>query len=262
MLAAATPMAIQMLIVVLGLTSLWLGIAAVATVRAGVWPLPERPAAPAPWHPYAVLGLFVLGMLLIPALLQSWWEVGPGPSLLKIQIQVLSGLSVLPLAPLVLWTPRLRPEDFGLHRDGWQLDLQAGVWGFLLALVPVYLSELPVSLWRTPHTLLEVLGPHPTREVIAWAVLSAVVVAPLFEELLFRVVLQGLLARQSPVAGIICTALVFALVHGWADAVPLFPLALILGYVYHRRHSYLAVVTIHALFNGLNLSLALASPEL
>jgi membrane protease YdiL (CAAX protease family) len=30
---------------------------------------------------------------------------------------------------------------------------------------------------------------------------------------------------------------------------PLLPLALVLGYVYDRRHSYLAVVVLHALFN-------------
>jgi len=38
---------------------------------------------------------------------------------------------------------------------------------------------------------------------------------------------------------------------------PLVPLALILGYVYYRRHSYLSVVLLHALFNGANLWLAL-----
>ena len=34
------------------------------------------------------------------------------------------------------------------------------------------------------------------------------------------------------------------------------PLALILGYVYYRRQSYLAVVVLHALFNGTMVTLS------
>jgi membrane protease YdiL (CAAX protease family) len=81
--------------------------------------------------------------------------------------------------------------------------------------------------------------------------LAVAVVAPLSEELLFRVVLQGWLTeRISATVAVPVVAIVFAAVHGWRDGLALLPLALILGYVFARRRSYLAVVTTHALFNS------------
>jgi membrane protease YdiL (CAAX protease family) len=93
--------------------------------------------------------------------------------------------------------------------------------------------------------------------------LAAVVLAPLAEELMFRVVIQGWLeSREKPAAAITTTALLFSVIHGLPDAIGLFPLALILGYVYRRTHSYLAVVVLHGLFNAFNLSMVLlARPE-
>ena len=41
-----------------------------------------------------------------------------------------------------------------------------------------------------------------------------------------------------------------------------FPLALVLGYVFHRRHSFLAVVVLHAIFNAMNLIIALLKIKL
>jgi membrane protease YdiL (CAAX protease family) len=50
--------------------------------------------------------------------------------------------------------------------------------------------------------------------------------------------------------------MIFSVVHGVPDCFPLFPLALILGFVYHRTRSFLAVVVLHALFNATNLTLS------
>jgi membrane protease YdiL (CAAX protease family) len=50
---------------------------------------------------------------------------------------------------------------------------------------------------------------------------------------------------------------VFAGVHGLHDALPLLPLALVLGALYHLRRSYVAIVTAHACFNAAFLVLAL-----
>jgi membrane protease YdiL (CAAX protease family) len=79
--------------------------------------------------------------------------------------------------------------------------------------------------------------------------------------LLYRVVIQGWLeSRITPRAAIIFVSILFAAIHsesGRPDALPILPLALILGYVYHRRHSLLAAFTLHATFNAANLALAL-----
>ena len=88
--------------------------------------------------------------------------------------------------------------------------------------------------------------------------MTVIVLAPAAEELIYRVAIQGSLVRwMSPNRAMLVVALLFSSVHGWPDMLALFPLALILGYVYHQRHSFLAVVVLHALFNAMNLFNAL-----
>jgi membrane protease YdiL (CAAX protease family) len=104
---------------------------------------------------------------------------------------------------------------------------------------------------------LKILDSDSGHEILAWIALSVVIVAPLAEELLYRVLLQGWTqAHITPWKAIVFSATIFSLAHQEHDWLPLFPLALILGYVYHRTHSYLAVVVLHALFNATNLTLA------
>ena len=75
-------------------------------------------------------------------------------------------------------------------------------------------------------------------------------------------ILQGWLqSRIEPAWAIFAVAVLFAFVHGWPDSLPLIPLSLILGYVYYRRHSYLAVVMLHLLFNATNLALAVLTQQ-
>jgi membrane protease YdiL (CAAX protease family) len=84
------------------------------------------------------------------------------------------------------------------------------------------------------------------------------VLAPLVEELIYRVVLQTWLQKIAPPReALIAVAIIFAAVHRLPDALPLLPLALILGYVYQQRRSFLTIVLIHMLFNAVNLILAL-----
>ena len=61
------------------------------------------------------------------------------------------------------------------------------------------------------------------------------------------------------VASIAISSVAFVMVHGFPDMLALLPLAVVFGYVYERTHSYLAVVAMHATFNGVNLGLALLS---
>ncbi len=78
--------------------------------------------------------------------------------------------------------------------------------------------------------------------------LCAVILAPLYEELLFRVVLQGWLTSVvDPRYAIPIVALIFGAIHGLPDGIALLPLAGVLGYVFYRRHSYVSVLVIHGL---------------
>jgi membrane protease YdiL (CAAX protease family) len=107
------------------------------------------------------------------------------------------------------------------------------------------------------HPFLKLLAAANPWETVGVA-FAAVVAAPLLEELLFRVLFQGLLeSLVRPRLAILLPALMFSAVHGSSDAIPLFPLSLVLGVLYHKRRSYIAVITAHAMFNATFLVLAL-----
>jgi membrane protease YdiL (CAAX protease family) len=141
----------------------------------------------------------------------------------------------------------------GLH---WQVML--GWLGFLASLWPTVILLILGSPWRseeTQHILLQALRGPSGGELLPWIIVSAVLSAPLTEELLFRVTLQGWLSERLPgPVAIGLTAVVFALVHGWRDALPLIPLSLILGYLFYQTRSYWACVTAHAVFNMANIA--------
>jgi membrane protease YdiL (CAAX protease family) len=149
-------------------------------------------------------------------------------------------------------------------------DAALGVAGFLAAWLPVVgVSALVEWLgWRAEgarHPFLRILEASPGIAAVLAIGIAVVLLAPLTEELLYRVILQGWLeSRMSPRAALVFVALIFSIVHsqdGRPDALPLLPLALVLGYVYQRRHSYPAVVVLHGLFNAVNLALAVAHQE-
>ncbi len=157
---------------------------------------------------------------------------------------------------------RFRKNDlarFGMDLADWRGQVALGLGGFLAAWAPVLLVLFATRPLRTDdrqHPLLRLLKEDPSGGTLVLAVLAAVLVAPLVEELLFRVVVQGALTQRIPPRGaILFTALLFAAVHGFPDSLGLIPLALVLGYIYYQRHSYLAAVTTHAAFNGVMLLL-------
>jgi membrane protease YdiL (CAAX protease family) len=151
----------------------------------------------------------------------------------------------------------------GISGVNWRGQIRDGAIGFVASLLPVY-----VVLWLTQslrtkdlqHSFLQILQAEPGWSATATIALAVIVIAPLSEELLFRVVLQGWLQRWThPGIAIALVAVLFAWVHRFPDSLALIPLAAVLGYVYYRRHSFLAVVVIHALFNAMNLLQALTS---
>ena len=96
---------------------------------------------------------------------------------------------------------------------------------------------------------------------VVWTLAKIVaIVAPLMEELLFRVILQGWLNDTCGLRiALPVTSLLFAFMHGWRDGIALLPLSFLLGLLYASRQRYLAVVAAHGLFNSANLVLAMLS---
>jgi len=262
---------VEVLTVLLGVSSLILWWRLVQQLRAGEWPLEYRPRAPVSWSPPLAVWALALAFLIAPVAGTALAGISGDAAdqvaandLSVMLARILTQTIQLVLVPLVLIAfSRCRWADFGLHREGWREDLRAGIWGFLISLLPVYtVAYLLIPVRKdSPHQVVEFLAAHPGPTGILLAGATAVVLAPLVEELLFRVILQGTLEKRLRFPWpILVVALAFVAVHAVVDVLPLIPLALVLGYVYARRRSYLAVVVLHALFNGLSLLLAILTP--
>jgi hypothetical protein len=101
-------------------------------------------------------------------------------------------------------------------------------------------------------------------------VLAIVLIAPVAEEIFFRgVVVNAWLREYGPRVAIIGSAGLFSVIHtdtssvnaligSIANVLPIFGLGLALAAVYLRTGSLLAPIALHAMFNGLSVSLALA----
>jgi membrane protease YdiL (CAAX protease family) len=90
------------------------------------------------------------------------------------------------------------------------------------------------------------------------AIFSAVVAAPISEELVFRGLLQRIFQdlTRRPAAAIVLTSLAFALVHQpWQLWPAVFVLSLFLGLAYFRTGNLLVPILAHALFNAVQLTL-------
>ena len=245
-------------------TGLWINLLRQGFRSGWSWPL--QPRRDVPWRLWEAVATIVIVLICVGAVLQPSATAKPAVTvpetsvyqLRDVQYIALSQVAQLVLIPLILaiWCP-CRWEDFGLRRHGWATDLQFALWGVLLAQLPIQLAAYPLQSLRAenPHELLELLKQSGHDwQTLTWVLLEVVVLAPLVEELLFRVLLQGSLEREIPaVWAVVLTAIAFAGIHKWVDWLPLFPLALIMGYVYYRRRSYVANVVLHGIFNAINL---------
>lgn len=139
-----------------------------------------------------------------------------------------------------------------LHDSARAVVSVLAVWPVCFGLLWLMARFIP----HEPHDLLramEALAP-PWRVL---AVFSAVVLAPLSEEVFFRGILQSLLRKHTrrPWTAILISSAVFALVHFTVptSVVPLFALAVVLGYNYERTGRLFAPLLIHGVFNALNI---------
>lgn len=133
-------------------------------------------------------------------------------------------------------------------------DLISALWATPLMLTGAAILRISLSPWIKPedsHPILKMLSFDSPWINIVLLLFTAAIVAPLFEELLFRVILQGWLTRLlGRNWSIPLVAIAFAAVHGWPDAVPLLLVGFMLGILFDRRRSWLSVVALHSFFNA------------
>ena len=226
-----------------------------------------RESPPIPLAPILLAGFWVassLGSTLFrTASVEDLADGFPDISVLMTSIILVPvGISIV---LLILWEysgEKFRPRDYFLD-PGWRAELQAGVELMLLAMPATILLGMLSTLWKTEDELLlllRMLQSERDPQLLLVIVTSATLIAPLFEELLFRVLLlNGMMqqGRLSPVPAVWLVSAFFCLGHGIHDAMQLFPLSLCLGWCLVKRQSYVALICGHALFNGFMLTLTL-----
>jgi membrane protease YdiL (CAAX protease family) len=314
--------------------------------QAGQPPLEFEPRRPVPWGVTDAV-LMLLGWLmlqaLLPALLRTLLGMGPvtreGPKspedlrVLMLGILSANGLAGI-CAPLWLWFGRgARAADLGLSRLHLAADLRRGAVAFAAVAVPVYAIQMVLTqFFPSHHPLVELLQETQDTATVVLSVLIASVAAPIVEEVLFRLVLQGgletaearalaavdppqpiaapamesetpgsadnayaaprtlddpanssgnsaAIQRGSSPAGtpeiviyelpkarvwglpagiwpILISSAIFALMH-WQhgpDPIPLFVLAVVLGYLYRQTHRIGPSIVVHMLLNSCSLA--------
>ena len=230
--------------------------------RAGLPVVAERPQEPVPWGGIDVLQTLLIHVAVAFAGVAGLAEDAP----LAIRLAV-SGLAtavgtVFSLAYLIARGASL--ADLGLGDVRPAEDLRLAVGGLALVVAPVLSFAYAVNLWVPyKHPIVDLLRAQRDSAALAIVALSAVVVAPLAEELFFRRVLQGWLEKRLPHAdggqAVGLAAAAFALAHAGQGLafLPLFPLALVLGHLVRRTGSILPAVLLHGMFNAVSLALLL-----
>ena len=166
---------------------------------------------------------------------------------------------------------RLDPHGMralGLRRGGNARGVAAGVLSYGLTL-PAVLGLGAVWPWLMERIDL-VYEPQAVAVgmielggfQLAFGIFAAVVLVPLFEEVVFRGFLQPLFVQNlGDRGGVVVTSIVFGLLHGTSSFLPIFGLSLVLGGIMLRTQRLAAPWAVHALHNGLMLALLLLVPE-
>lgn len=135
-------------------------------------------------------------------------------------------------------------------RDGF--DARAILWGVIfMVAVSVVISPLEALLPADRQSLPE--G--------GWTMLTAVVIAPIFEELIFRGRLYNLLRHScSPSVAVVLSALIFAVAHGSVVVgISAFLSGVIFGYFYLLKRSIIAPIILHICNNAVAYALIVLS---
>ncbi len=212
---------------------------------------------------FVVLGELLTPLVVVPLLGQVLAPLSANPPLQQ-GLSVLLLYLALMLGPLLILAALLRRRG-PMPSQGWlqwrwrpvALSLRRAL-ALLLMVLPLValVGWLLETLWGDPggsNPLLDLVLTSPSPLALALFGLTAMVLAPLFEETLFRGVLLPVLARQWGGGwGVVLSAAFFALAHlSLGEFAPLFVLGLGLGWLRLSGGRLGASVLMHGLWNGL-----------
>lgn len=205
-------------------------------------------------------GIFV-SSLGVPAATRPI-ELSPAQTVYSGAIAPLAGIAVMLFAHAV-FSSAASLKKLGLGFGALRRSPGPAILGLICILPAVQLTAVGLEvLYRlinyehpTKHELLRILEQMPDPLVNTVLIITAIVVAPLFEELLFRGHLQTLFraTTRRPWLAILLSATVFAMVHEPWSAPAIFLLAVGLGYAYERTGNLWVSIFMHAGFNALSI---------
>lgn len=243
-----------------------------ALVRRGV-----RRVESAPWWVWLAAGVLVYvtaafaGSLTNAALGIPWFVSPP----LKAQVVVQVAATVAGIAAGVAMVRMLRAGT-GPAPDGLSLrwsDSAVGLWCFVVG-YPIILAVSQLSVWavkalsgRQPDalahdTLKEIAG--NSEDPWVWGLrITAVLLVPAFEELIYRVGFQSAILRATgkPWAAVVGASAIFTAAHSnvmpWHALAVIAALSLAIGLAYERTKRLGVPIVMHALFNAVNVAFAM-----
>lgn len=233
---------------------------------------------------YAFVSLLTISLLRASGRLPdatTLAELGETEQIWAMAANAVSGITSVLLIALYLMA-RLgvgrQALGFTAHRCGY--DLSAGALMFLLMAPPVLLLQSILARhFPKSHPLIDILRSSSSSALFWTAVFAAVVVAPVVEEFLFRVLLQGSLEKlaerwrwsgtgaQRPrrsrssleawCLSVPLSSLIFGLAHYEHGPAPisLTLFALGLGHLYFCTHRILPCIAMHAALNGWSMAI-------
>lgn len=203
----------------------------------------------------AVLVVIAVGQLAIPILLAGFFGPSSSPWA-QVAYFTVTALFALYFIPIPRLGVRVSLSRLGLRFDRWKQDVAWGV-AMWVANVPILLFALflgaIVSRW-IPSAEHPAARQFEDPSTVLPALLGAVLLAPLVEEIIFRGALfQGLLLRlRSVTLAVILNGVLFAAIHP-QGGVALLALAWIGAsacLLVHQTRGLLAPIVMHALNNG------------
>ncbi len=211
---------------------------------------------------FVVLGELLTPLLLAPLLQGLLAPLAPQPALQQaLSVLLLYGVLMFsPLLILVLLLRHRQPPSGGWLQWQWRplgTSLGRALVQLLMVLPLVALAGwLLQRVWSDPggsNPLLDIVLNSSSPVALALLATTALVLAPLFEETLFRGVLLPVLARQWGGGwAVVLSALFFALAHlSLGELVPLFVLGLGLGWLRLQSGRLGACALMHSLWNAL-----------
>ena len=133
--------------------------------------------------------------------------------------------------------------------------------GIVLMICIAVITDPLTVLFPVPDSLKKVFQEMSAPNVFAF--ITAVVAAPLLEEILFRgIILNGLLKNYSPKTAILVSAALFSLVHlnPW-QAIPAFLGGALMGWLYYKTNSIIPGMILHFSNNLLATLIGLKYPN-